>query len=81
VTQNVNRAGGSALDRRTTRHASYDISQRKRPLIERAFGWMKSVGGIRKVKLRGLPNVDGLFLMSAAAFHLWRIPKLTAAEA
>jgi len=49
--------------------------------MEGAFGWMKSVGGIRKVKLRGLPNVDGLFLMSAAAFHLWRIPKLTAAEA
>lgn len=81
VTQNVNRAGGSAIDRRTTRHASYDISQRKRPLIERAFGWMKSVGGIRKVKLRGLPNVDWLFLMSAAAFNLWRIPKLKAAEA
>ena len=81
VTQNVNRAGGSAIDRRTTRHASYDIRQRKRPLIERAFGWMKSVGGIRKVKLRGLPKVDWLFLMSAAAFNLWRIPKLTAAEA
>ena len=81
VTQNVNRAGGSAIDRRTTRHASYDIRQRKRPLIERAFGWMKSVGGIRKVKLRGLPKVDWLFLMSAAAFNLWRIPKLTAVEA
>jgi transposase len=81
VTQNVNRNGGSAIDRRTTRHASYDTSQRKRPLIERAFGWMKSVGGIRKVKLRGLPKVDWLFLMSAAAFNLWRIPKLIAAEA
>jgi transposase len=81
VTQNLNRAGGSAIDRRTTRHASYQISQRKRPLIERTFGWMKSVGGIRKVKLRGLLNVDWLFLMSAAAFNLWRIPKLKAAEA
>src|SRR6516165_4367810 len=81
VTQNVTRAGGSAIDRRTTRHASYDTSQHKRPLIERAFGWMKSVGGVRKVKLRGRPKVDWLFLMSAAAFNLWRIPKLKAAEA
>jgi len=81
VTQNLNRPGGSAIDRRTTRHASYQISQRKRPLIERAFGWMKSVGGIRQVKLRGLLNVDWLFLMTAAAFNLWRIPNLSPTEA
>jgi transposase len=79
VTQNLNRRGGSAIDGRTTRHASYRISQRKRPLIERAFGWMKSVGSIRKVKLRGLLNVDWLFLLNAAAFNLWRIPKLKVA--
>ena len=81
VTQNLNRPGGSAIDQRTTRHASYQISQRKRPLIERAFGWMKSVGGIRKVKLRGLLHVDWLFLMTAAAFNLWRIPNLSPTEA
>ena len=63
VTQNVNRPGGSALDGRTTRHENYQISQKKRPLIERTFGWMKSVGGIRKVKLRQLRNVDWLFVM------------------
>jgi len=76
VTQNVNRSGGSAIDARTTRHAGYEISQKKRPLIERVFGWMKTVGPMRKVKLRGLLNVDWLFLMTAAAFNLWRIPKL-----
>jgi transposase len=76
VTQNVNRPGGSAIDARTTRHAGYEISQKKRPLIERVFGWMKAVGPMRKVKLRGLLNVDWLFLMTAAAFNLWRIPKL-----
>jgi len=81
VTRNLNRRGGSAIDGRTTRHAGYRISQKKRPLIERAFGWMKSIGGIRKVKLRGLLKVDWLFLMNAAAFNLWRIPKLKAAEA
>jgi transposase len=80
VTQNLNRRGGSAIDGRTTRHTGYQISQQKRPLIERAFGWMKSIGGIRKVKLRGLLKVDWLFLMNAAAFNLWRIPKLKAAE-
>jgi len=80
VTQNLKRAGGSAIDARTTRHVGYQISQKRRPRIERAFGWMKSIGGIRKVKLRGLLKVDWLFLMNAAAFNLWRIPKLKAAE-
>jgi len=79
VTQNVKRAGGSAIDGRTTRHASYQMSQKRRPRIERAFGWMKSVGGIRKVKLRGLLKVGWSFLITAAAFNLWRIPKLTTA--
>lgn len=76
VTQNVNRPGGSAIDARTTRHAGYEISQKKRPLIDRVFGWMKSAGPMRKVKLRGFRNVDWLFPMTAAAFNLWRIPKL-----
>ena len=79
VTQNVNRRGGSAVDARTTRHASYQVSQKRRPRIERVFGWMKAVGGIRQVKLRGLVKVDWLFVMTAAAFNLWRIPKLQAA--
>jgi len=80
VTQNVNRAGGSAIDGRTTRHDSYQISQRKRPLIEKVFGWMKQTGGIRKTKLRGLRNVAWQFRMTAAAFNLWRLPKVPAAE-
>ena len=36
---------GSAIDGRTTRHAGYAISQRKRKLIEQVFGWMKTVAG------------------------------------
>ena len=75
-----NRAGGSAIDGRTTRHDSYQVSQKKRPLIEKAFGWMKQTGGIRKTKLRGLRNVAWQFLMTAAAFNLWRLPKVQAAE-
>ena len=80
VAQNLNRPGGSAVDERTTRHGGYQRSQKKRPLIEKAFGWMKQTGGIRKTKLRGLWKVEWQFLMTAAAFNLWRLPKLQTAE-
>jgi transposase len=80
VAQNLKRSGGSAIDRRTTRHASYSISQRKRPLIEKAFGWMKQTGGMRKTKLRGLAKVTWQFIMTAAAFNLWRLPNIQAAQ-
>lgn len=79
VAQNLNRPGGSAIDQRTARHQSYQMSQRKRPLIEKAFGWMKQTGGMRKTKLRGLWRVGWQFLMTAAAFNLWRLPKLQTA--
>jgi transposase len=79
VTQNVNRPGGSAIDFRTTRHESYRLSQRKRPLIEKAFGWMKQTGGMRKTKFRGLAKVGWQFFMTAAAFNLWRLPKIQTA--
>ena len=80
VAQNVKRSGGSAIDRRTTRHAGYTISQRKRPLIEKAFAWIKQTGGMRKTKFRGLLKVGWQFLMTAAAFNLWRLPKLNAVQ-
>jgi transposase len=80
VSQNLKRSGGSAIDLRTTRHDAYQVSQRKRPLIEKAFGWMKQTGGMRKTKLRGLWKVGWQFLMTAAAFNLWRLPKLRTTE-
>ena len=80
VAQNLNRPGGSAIDSRTTRHRSYELSQSKRPLIEKAFGWMKQTGGMRQTKLRGLAKVAWQFIMTAAAYNLWRLPKLQAAE-
>lgn len=80
VARNVNRSGGSAIDCRTTRHRSYEVSQRRRPLIEKAFGWMKQTGGMRKTKLRGLCKVAWQFVMTAAAYNLWRLPKLNSAE-
>jgi transposase len=69
----------SAIDQRTTRHKSYRISQAKRSWVEKPFGWMKSVGLMRKVKLRGREKLWWLFTFTAAAFNLWRIPKLQAA--
>src|SRR5215472_426994 len=80
VAQNLQRAGGSTIDRRTTRHESYAVSQRQRPLIEKAFGWMKQTAGMRKTKLRGLAKVAWQFVMTAAAFNLWRLPKLQQVE-
>lgn len=66
----------SAIDARTTRHNGYAISLSKRWLVEKPFGWMKSVGWIRKVKLRGLAKVDWAFVFGCAAFNLIRISKL-----
>jgi transposase len=68
----------SAIDRRTTRHPGYAASQRNRKRIEEAFGWIKTVGGLRKTKLRGLPKVDWAFTFAAAAYNLVRAPKLIA---
>ncbi len=48
------------------------------PLGREPFGWMKTVGGLRKVKLRGRENLWWLFTFTAAAFNLWRLPKLRA---
>jgi transposase len=76
VTQNLTRPGGSAIDGRTMRHEGYATSQHARPRIEPAFGWLKTIAWIRKVKLRGLPNVDWLFVFASAAFNLIRLPKL-----
>jgi hypothetical protein len=81
VTQNLARSGGSAIDHRTTRHEGYAMSQHARPRIEPAFGWLKTIAWIRKVKLRGLANVDWLFVFASAAFNLIRLPKLLARTA
>jgi hypothetical protein len=80
VAQNTQRSGGNAIDGRTARHASYRISQAKRPLIEKVFDWMKRTGGMRKTRLRELLKVSWQFLMTAAAYNLWRSPKLQQAE-
>jgi Transposase DDE domain len=78
VAQNDTRRGGSAIDARSTRHPGYAKSQSARPRIERAFGWLKTIAGLRKVKVRGLPNVDALFVFASAALNIRRIITLRA---
>ena len=70
---------GSALDGRTTRHPGYLVSQRKRKLIEEAFGWGKTVGTAAKTMLRGAARVGFQFTLNMAAYNLARMPKLLAA--
>ena len=62
----------SAIDGRTTRHAGYAISQQKRKLVEQVFGWMKTVGGLRKLRHRGGELVDWIVTFTAAAYNLVR---------
>ena len=69
---------GSAIDSRTTRHESYKVSQRKRKLVEEAFGWGKTIAGMAKVKVRGLARVRFKFTFTMAAYNLIRMPRLLA---
>ena len=76
VAQNTKRRGGSAIDERTTRHAGYAISQKKRKRIEESFGWMKTIALMRKVRHRGIHKVGWLFTFAAAAYNLVRMRNL-----
>jgi transposase len=78
VAQNVKRNGGSAVDGRTTRHAGYAVSQRKRKRIEECFGWLKTIALIRKVRHRGIERVGWVFTFAAAAYNLVRMRNLLA---
>jgi transposase len=71
----------SAIDGRTTRHPGYAISQRIRKRIEEAFGWAKTVAGLRKARHRGLAKIDWQFTFAMAAYNLIRLPKLLATAA
>src|SRR2546421_8313311 len=66
----------SAIDRRTTRHIGYELSQQKRKRVEQSFGWMKVIGMLKKVKLRGLEKVGWLFTFTGAAYNLCRLRTL-----
>ena len=76
VAQNTKRSGGSAIDERTTRHAGYGISQKKRKRIEESFGWLKTIALMRKVRHRGIHKVGWVFTFAAAVYNLVRMRNL-----
>jgi len=66
----------SAIDSRTTRHPGYAVSQRIRKRIEETFGWIKTIGTLRKTRYRGVDKVSWYFTMTAAAYNLVRMRNL-----
>ena len=79
VAQLVTATRGSRIDRRTTRHAGYAESQRRRKLVEESFGWGKVVGLLRKLRHRGVALVDSVFTFTMGAYNLVRLRTLIGA--
>ena len=78
VARNEKRPGGSAIDKRTSRHEGYEISQRVRKRVEEIFGWMKTIGLLRKLRHRGEERVGWMFTFTAAVYNLVRARNLLA---
>jgi len=76
VAQNTSRSGGSAIDRRTTRHEGYAKSINARRGIEKVFGWIKQWGGLRQFKVRGTEKVSAVFGLHVVAYNLIRLGNL-----
>jgi transposase len=76
VASNDTRRGGSAIDGRTTRHPTYQLSQTIRKRIEEHFGWGKTVGRIRQTVFRGLHRVDQQFKLTMTASNLMRMARM-----
>ncbi len=68
----------SAIDDRTTRHAGYLVSQRKRKRVEEIFGWMKTIGGFRRTRFKGLRRTRLAAMIVAATYNLLRVCRLRA---
>jgi transposase len=81
IARNIQPNRSSAIDNRTTRHAGYKISQRLRKRIEECYGWMKTIGPVRKTKFRGRDRVDWQFTLAAAVYNLIRIRNLNGSPA
>jgi transposase len=77
VTQNTS-GRRSAIDQRTTRHPGYAMSQRVRKRVEEVFGWLKSVGGFRRTRYRGLARTQLAGYLVATAYNLVRMGRLLA---
>ena len=73
----MNDRKGNCIDRRTTRHEGYAVSQRIRKRVEEVFGWTKTIGGFRKTRFKGLARTNLASLLVASAYNLLRIANLT----
>jgi IS5 family transposase len=69
----------SAIDGRTTHHVGYAISQCIRKRVEEIFGWMKTVGGFRRTRYRGLERTRLAGYLVATAYNLVRMSRLSQA--
>jgi len=81
VTPHVALKATTIIDARTTRHPGYAISQQKRKRVEEIFGWLKTVGGLRKTRHRGVERVGWMFTFALAVYNLVRMRNLAAAVA
>lgn len=76
VTPHVAGKKNSAIDGRTTRHCGYEASQKVRKRIEQVFGWLKTIGGLRKTRYKGRAKTQLYAFMAGAAYNLLRMTKL-----
>jgi len=76
VARNDKRKGGSAIDARTSGREGYRISMKIRKRVEEPFGWGKTVGLIRQVKVRGLERVNAVLTMTFMGWNLTRMVNL-----
>jgi transposase len=79
IAKNDHERRTSSIDQRTLRHDGYNVSQKKRKLVEQIFGWAKTVGCLRKVKHRGIDLLQSITTLNFAAYNLIRIRNLTMA--
>ena len=78
VTPHVAKKKHTTLNARTTRHPGYAVSLYKRMQVEKIVGWLKTVGGLRKSRFRGLLRNQMAAYLAGAAYNLVRIAKLAA---
>jgi transposase len=76
VAQNLHRGKHSSVDGRTTRHPGYAISQRRRKIVEEAFGWLKTVGNFRKARWIGCARIGWRYMLALAAYNLVRMTSI-----
>jgi IS5 family transposase len=76
ITPHVAGKKSSAIDGRTTRHRGYDASQKVRKRIEQVFGWLKTIGGLRKTRYKGRAKIQLYAFMAGAAYNILRLSKL-----